>query len=115
VPADRPADGPADRRTERKPESAGPGTAPVGPRPPSEEDDSDPGGIERWKGYVLNPFQRRAVAAIRGGHNVLVSAPTGAGKTLVAEYAIEDAVKKGRRCIYTSPIKALSNQKYGNR
>ncbi|MCB9915923.1 MAG: DEAD/DEAH box helicase, partial [Planctomycetes bacterium] len=45
-------------------------------------------------------------------HNVLVSAPTGAGKTLVAEYAIADAVHRGRRCIYTAPIKALSNQKY---
>ncbi len=66
----------------------------------------------RWKGYDLNPFQIQAVEAIRGGHNVLVSAPTGAGKTLVAEYAIADAVAKGRRCIYTSPIKALSNQKY---
>jgi superfamily II RNA helicase len=66
----------------------------------------------RWKGYELNPFQIAAVEAIRGGHNVLVSAPTGAGKTLVAEYAIADAVAKGRRCIYTSPIKALSNQKY---
>ena len=43
---------------------------------------------------------------------MLVSAPTGAGKTLVAEYAIEDAVRAGRRCIYTAPIKALSNQKY---
>lgn len=66
----------------------------------------------RWKGYDLNPFQIEAVEAIRGGHNVLVSAPTGAGKTLVAEYAIADAVAKGKRCIYTSPIKALSNQKY---
>ena len=78
----------------------------------SEPEAAPEGSVERWKGYVLNPFQRRAVEAIRGGHNVLVSAPTGAGKTLVAEYAIEDAVKKGRRCIYTSPIKALSNQKY---
>jgi superfamily II RNA helicase len=68
--------------------------------------------VTHWKGYALNPFQIQAIAAIRGGHNVLVSAPTGAGKTLVAEYAIEDAVARGRRCIYTSPIKALSNQKY---
>jgi superfamily II RNA helicase len=68
--------------------------------------------VTHWKGYELNPFQIQAVEAIRGGHNVLVSAPTGAGKTLVAEYAIADAVQKGRRCIYTSPIKALSNQKY---
>lgn len=65
-----------------------------------------------WKGKTLNAFQVEAVEAIQAGHDVLVSAPTGAGKTLVAEYAIEDAVKRGRRCIYTAPIKALSNQKY---
>lgn len=65
-----------------------------------------------WKGFQLSSFQIEAVAALRGGHNVLVSAPTGAGKTLVAEYAIEDAVARGRRCIYTAPIKALSNQKF---
>jgi superfamily II RNA helicase len=97
------------------------------PSPPGEADPAEPidrrtvaaasargdsGPIVRWKGYELNPFQIQAVEAIRGGHNVLVSAPTGAGKTLVAEYAIEDAVRKGRRCIYTAPIKALSNQKY---
>ncbi|MDP6839396.1 MAG: DEAD/DEAH box helicase, partial [Planctomycetota bacterium] len=64
------------------------------------------------KGFVLSPFQVQAVEAIRSGANVLVSAPTGAGKTLVAEYAIEEAVARGRRCIYTAPIKALSNQKY---
>jgi superfamily II RNA helicase len=65
-----------------------------------------------WKGKTLSPFQVRAVEAIQAGHDVLVAAPTGAGKTLVAEYAIEDAVKRGRRTIYTAPIKALSNQKY---
>ena len=67
---------------------------------------------ERWKGFQLSPFQREAIGAIRSGHNTLVSAPTGAGKTLVAEYAIVDAVQRGRRCIFTAPIKALSNQKY---
>jgi superfamily II RNA helicase len=66
----------------------------------------------RWKGFTLNDFQVRAAQAIRDGKNVLVGAPTGAGKTLVAEYAIADAVARGQRCIYTSPIKALSNQKY---
>jgi superfamily II RNA helicase len=65
-----------------------------------------------WKGYRLNPFQVQAVEAIQQGKNVLLSAPTGAGKTLVAEYAIDAAVRAGRRAIYTSPIKALSNQKY---
>ncbi len=67
---------------------------------------------EVWKDLHLSRFQREAIAAIRGGRNVLVSAPTGAGKTLVAEYAIVDAVQRGRRCIFTAPIKALSNQKY---
>ena len=65
-----------------------------------------------FKGYTLNPFQVAAAEAIEDGHNVLLAAPTGAGKTLVAEYAIEHAVRQGRRAIYTSPIKALSNQKF---
>ncbi len=68
--------------------------------------------ITHWRGFQLSAFQIRAVEAIRAGSNVLVSAPTGAGKTLVAEYAIADAVARGRRCVYTAPIKALSNQKY---
>lgn len=66
----------------------------------------------QFKGYTLNAFQVRAVRAITAGKNLLLSAPTGAGKTLVAEYAIEVAVSGARRAIYTSPIKALSNQKY---
>jgi superfamily II RNA helicase len=70
------------------------------------------GPLATWKGFRLLDFQIRAVGAIRAGKNVLVSAPTGAGKTLIAEYAIADAVRRGRRCVYTSPIKALSNQKY---
>lgn len=71
----------------------------------------DPNGIQ-FKGYTLNPFQVEAARAIEAGKNVLLAAPTGSGKTLVAEYAIEHAVKAGRRAIYTSPIKALSNQKF---
>ncbi len=66
----------------------------------------------QFKGYTLTSFQVQAVEAIHQGKNVLLSAPTGAGKTLVAEYAVEEAVSKGRRAIYTSPVKALSNQKY---
>jgi superfamily II RNA helicase len=68
--------------------------------------------VSEWKGFKLSAFQIQAVAALRRGENVLVSAPTGAGKTLVAEYAIADAVARGRRVVYTAPIKALSNQKY---
>ena len=67
---------------------------------------------ETFKGFVLAPFQRRAVQALETGHNVLVAAPTGAGKTLVAEYAIHQALAEGKRALYTAPIKALSNQKY---
>lgn len=66
----------------------------------------------RFRGFTLNDFQVRAVHAIEAGHNVLLAAPTGSGKTLVAEYAIEAAVRAGRRAIYTSPVKALSNQKF---
>ncbi|MSR61562.1 MAG: DEAD/DEAH box helicase [Planctomycetes bacterium] len=72
---------------------------------------SDP-RITHWRGFQLSAFQIKAIEAIRAGSNVLVSAPTGAGKTLVAEYAIADAVLRRRRCVYTAPIKALSNQKY---
>ena len=67
---------------------------------------------EVWRGYRLSSFQRRAIAAIERGGDVLVSAPTGAGKTLVAEYAMHAAIERGKRVVYTSPIKALSNQKY---
>ncbi len=70
------------------------------------------GRVTRWKGFQLLHFQIEAIEAIRENKNVLLSAPTGAGKTLVAEYAIADAVARGRRCVYTAPIKALSNQKY---
>jgi len=73
---------------------------------------TDPNDAIQFKGYTLNPFQVEAARAIEAGKNVLLAAPTGSGKTLVAEYAIEHAVRQGRRAIYTSPIKALSNQKF---
>ncbi len=59
-----------------------------------------------------DPFQLKAIEAIDAGKSVLVSAPTGAGKTAIAEYAIDKALSRGERVIYTAPIKALSNQKY---
>jgi replicative superfamily II helicase len=62
--------------------------------------------------FELDPFQQEAVDAIDAGHSVLVAAPTGAGKTVIAEYAVELALKRGERVIYTAPIKALSNQKF---
>lgn len=62
--------------------------------------------------YTLDVFQRRAVEALEKRESVLVSAHTSAGKTTVAEYAIAMAIRDNQRLIYTSPIKALSNQKY---
>ncbi|MDT5363233.1 MAG: ATP-dependent helicase HelY, partial [Mycobacterium sp.] len=57
-------------------------------------------------------FQLRACRALEGGHGVLVCAPTGAGKTVVGEFAVHLALAAGRKCFYTTPIKALSNQKH---
>lgn len=62
--------------------------------------------------FKLDPFQSLSVASIERGESVLVSAHTSAGKTVVAEYAIAQCLKRNQRVIYTSPIKALSNQKF---
>ena len=62
--------------------------------------------------FQLDPFQRTAINAIERNESVLVSAHTSAGKTVVAEYAIATALRNKQRVVYTSPIKALSNQKY---
>ncbi len=64
------------------------------------------------RGFTLDPFQVEAIAAIDAGSSVLVSAPTGSGKTVVAEHAVARALAAGGRAFYTTPIKALSNQKY---
>jgi len=63
-------------------------------------------------GFPLDRFQLDAITSLDVGHNVLVSAPTGAGKTVVAEAAIDLALHAGGRVFYTTPIKALSNQKF---
>ena len=62
--------------------------------------------------YELSDFQKHAIKAIVDGNHVLVTAHTGSGKTLPAEFAIKHFVNQGKKVIYTSPIKALSNQKY---
>lgn len=62
--------------------------------------------------FTLDPFQQVSIASIQRNESVLVSAHTSAGKTVVAEYAIAQCLKNNQRVIYTSPIKALSNQKY---
>jgi ATP-dependent RNA helicase HelY len=64
--------------------------------------------------FDLDAFQHDAIEALDAGSSVLVAAPTGAGKTVVAEFAIERALDARRKCFYTTPLKALSNQKYGD-
>lgn len=70
--------------------------------------------FERSLGFPLDPFQSQALDAIDAGASVLVAAPTGSGKTVVGEYAVEAALDEGTRAFYTTPIKALSNQKYND-
>ncbi|KIF73679.1 RNA helicase [Streptomyces sp. 150FB] len=64
--------------------------------------------------FGLDPFQIEACQALEAGKGVLVAAPTGSGKTIVGEFAVHLALTKGRKCFYTTPIKALSNQKYAD-
>ncbi len=62
--------------------------------------------------FALDDFQIAGCRALEEGKGVLVAAPTGAGKTIVGEFAVELAINSNTKCFYTTPIKALSNQKY---
>ncbi|MFJ7902591.1 DEAD/DEAH box helicase [Streptomyces sp. NPDC096198] len=64
--------------------------------------------------FGLDPFQIEACQALEAGKGVLVAAPTGSGKTIVGEFAVHLALLQGKKCFYTTPIKALSNQKYSD-
>ena len=64
--------------------------------------------------FEFDDFQVQACQALNSGHGVLVAAPTGSGKTVVGEFAVHLALETGRKCFYTTPIKALSNQKYND-
>src|SRR5215472_11539111 len=64
--------------------------------------------------FDFDPFQVTACAALTEGQGVLVAAPTGSGKTVVGEYAVHLALTQRKKCFYTTPIKALSNQKYND-
>ena len=67
--------------------------------------------LKKWP-FELSPFQKNAITGLMNGKNVLITAHTGSGKTLPAEFAIDYFVSKGKRVIYTGPIKALVNQKF---
>src|SRR4051794_29958416 len=64
--------------------------------------------------FQLDPFQVEGCTALEDGYSVLVCAPTGAGKTVVGEFAVHLALAAGQKCFYTTPIKALSNQKFND-
>src|SRR4051812_49204468 len=72
------------------------------------------GGFRRQYPFELDEFQRRACEALAHGRGGLVAAPTGSGKTVVGEFAVHLAMQTGRKAFYTTPIKALSNQKYAD-
>ncbi len=78
---------------------------PVAPGPAFEQ-------FARGYGFPLDDYQREACAYVERGSGVLVAAPTGAGKTIVGEFAVFQALSQHKKCFYTTPIKALSNQKY---
>jgi len=78
-------------------------------------DDTADASVHRFLaelGFEPDLFQEQAIDALRRGRSVLVAAPTGAGKTVVGEFACHDAIERGGKAFYTTPIKALSNQKY---
>src|ERR1700758_5349624 len=82
----------------------------------SRERQSDP-ELAAFRGlydFDFDNFQVDACRALGTGHGVLVAAPTGSGKTVVGEFAVHLALAQGRKCFYTTPIKALSNQKFGD-
>ena len=65
-----------------------------------------------YRGLQLDPFQADAIEHLGEGRSVLVTAPTGTGKTIVADFLVEEAIREGRSVVYTAPVKALSNQKF---
>ena len=75
---------------------------------------SDRAELIAHHGFPLDRFQIEAMDVLDAGESTMVAAPTGSGKTVVAEYGIAAALADGRRAFYTAPIKALSNQKFND-
>jgi ATP-dependent RNA helicase HelY len=78
------------------------------------EDGPELAAFQALYDFAFDDFQLDACRALAGGHGVLLAAPTGSGKTVVGEFAVHLALAAGRKCFYTTPIKALSNQKYAD-
>ncbi len=102
---------PADRYAEfRERQSDSGGTTPLTPRGA----DPELASFRALYEFDFDDFQVASCGALNTGHGVLVAAPTGSGKTVIGEYAVHLALAQGRKCFYTTPIKALSNQKYAD-
>jgi superfamily II RNA helicase len=80
--------------------------------PPKDAGRYDPNNPAKRYNFELDTFQRKSIEVMEAGESVMVAAHTSAGKTVVAEYAIAMSLRDGQRVVYTSPLKALSNQKY---
>jgi ATP-dependent RNA helicase HelY len=78
------------------------------------EDEPELAAFQALYDFSFDDFQLDACRALNAGHGVLLAAPTGSGKTVVGEFAVHLALASGRKCFYTTPIKALSNQKYAD-
>src|ERR1039457_3756980 len=99
-------------------------STPVGPASPAERyaavrrrisrDGPELAAFRALYDFQFDDFQVRACQALNAGHGVLLAAPTGSGKTVVGEFAAHLAVAEGGKCFYTTPINALSNQKYAD-
>lgn len=100
---------------EASPEVIG-GAAPERGKPGSDAKLPDPirERFEQQLPFALDPFQLQALDYLDSGASVVVAAPTGSGKTVVAEYAVHRAIAEGTKAFYTAPIKALSNQKFND-
>ena len=106
------------RRPAAAPEVSGPPAEPspaeryVAARRRAQAERSELAAFAAGLGFQLDDFQREACERLEEGRSVLVAAPTGAGKTVVGEFAVHLGLRTGRKTFYTTPIKALSNQKY---
>ena len=85
---------------------------PLNWHPPKDAGRYDPNNPAKRYNFELDTFQRKSIEVMEAGESVMVAAHTSAGKTVVAEYAIAMSLRDGQRVVYTSPLKALSNQKY---
>ncbi|ASR54523.1 RNA helicase [Cellulomonas sp. PSBB021] len=112
--ADAGASAPAPTSAPREPDEPSPAERYAASRRRAHDEASELAQFRELIGFQLDDFQLESCRALERGSGVLVAAPTGAGKTVVGEFAVHLALRAGRKAFYTTPIKALSNQKYND-